>query len=79
MYRRLLQRNALLNVADHMSAVDAKAIYNLKKRLAHYRYAILMQLRRRLALHVTPVVQGLALGLMFSKDLKALVNVHDVP
>jgi hypothetical protein len=79
MYRRMLQRNALLDVADHMSAVDAKAIYNFKKRLAHYRYAILMQLGRRLALHVTVVVQGLAVGLMFDKDLKPLVNVHDVP
>jgi hypothetical protein len=79
MYRHLLQRNVLLNVADHMSAVDAKAIYNFKKRLAHYRYAILMQLGRRLALHITPGIQGLSLGLMFSKDLKALVNVHDVP
>ncbi len=79
MYRRLLQRNALLNIADHMSAVDAKATYNFKKRLAHYRYAILMQLGIMLALHVTPVVQGLALGAMFSKDLKALINVHDVP
>ena len=38
MYRRLLQRNALLNEADHMSAVDAITIHNFKLRLAYYRF-----------------------------------------
>jgi hypothetical protein len=52
MYRRLLQRNAILNVADHMSAVDAKTIYNFKKRLAHYRYTILNKIKI-IVLHIT--------------------------
>ena len=40
MYRRLLQRNHILNEADHMSAVDAITIHNFKRRLAHYRYTV---------------------------------------
>lgn len=38
MYRRLLQRHAVLNEADHMSAVDALTIHNFKNRLMYYRY-----------------------------------------
>ena len=57
MYRRLLQRNAILNVADHMSAVDAKTIYNFKKRLAHHRYTNLNKLRL--------LDMGLGLGVLF--------------
>jgi hypothetical protein len=41
MYRRLLQRNAILNAADHMSAVDAITIHNFKLRLAYYRCALI--------------------------------------
>ena len=41
MYRHLLQRNAILNAADHMSAVNAITIHNFKLRLAYYRCALI--------------------------------------